>query len=65
MTKNFFRTSILITSFAFVQQANAQFDTTAKINALIKQMTLEEKVNMIHASSSFTSGGVKRLAFLS
>jgi beta-glucosidase len=61
MTKSFFRTSILITSFAFVQQTNAQFDTTAKINALIKQMTLEEKVNMIHASSSFTSGGVKRL----
>ena len=24
-------------------------------------MTLEEKVNMIHASSSFTSGGVSRL----
>lgn len=36
-------------------------DTLKKINSLIKQMTLEEKVNMIHASSSFTSGGVKRL----
>lgn len=36
-------------------------DTLARINAIIKQMTLEEKVNMIHASSSFTSGGVKRL----
>lgn len=35
--------------------------TEAKINALIKKMTLEEKVGMIHASSSFTSGGVKRL----
>lgn len=33
----------------------------AKINALIRQMTLEEKVAMIHASSSFTSGGVARL----
>lgn len=42
--------------------ANAQGgDTLKKINAIIKQMTLEEKVNMIHASSSFTSGGVKRL----
>jgi beta-glucosidase len=61
MTKSFIRKSILITSLAFAQQANAQFDTTAKIKALIKQMTLEEKVNMIHASSSFTSGGVKRL----
>ena len=33
----------------------------SKISALIKKMTIEEKVNMIHASSSFTSGGVKRL----
>jgi len=42
--------------------ANAQGgDTLKKINSLIKKMTLEEKVNMIHASSSFTSGGVKRL----
>ena len=36
-------------------------DTAGKINSLLKQMTLEEKVNMIHASSSFTSGGVSRL----
>jgi beta-glucosidase len=36
-------------------------DTLKKIDALVKQMTLEEKVNMIHASSSFTSGGVPRL----
>lgn len=32
-----------------------------KSDSLIKLMTLEEKVNMIHASSSFTSGGVPRL----
>ena len=42
--------------------SNAQgADTLAKINALIKQMSLQEKVHMIHASSSFTSGGVQRL----
>jgi beta-glucosidase len=35
--------------------------TEIKITNLIKKMTLQEKVNMIHASSSFTSGGVKRL----
>lgn len=35
--------------------------TEAKITKLLKKMTLEEKVNMIHASSSFTSGGVPRL----
>ncbi len=32
-----------------------------KIDSLISLMTLEEKVTMIHASSSFTSGGVPRL----
>jgi len=32
-----------------------------KIAAQIKQMTLEEKVGMIHGNSSFTSAGVKRL----
>jgi beta-glucosidase len=35
--------------------------TEAKIAKLISKMTLQEKVAMIHASSSFTSGGVKRL----
>ncbi|MBC7888226.1 MAG: glycoside hydrolase family 3 C-terminal domain-containing protein [Ferruginibacter sp.] len=32
-----------------------------KIDAKIKQMTLEEKVGMIHGNSSFTSAGVQRL----
>jgi beta-glucosidase len=41
------------------QQSKAAVD--AKINNLIKQMTIEEKVNMIHANSSFTTGGVPRL----
>ncbi|RKR80778.1 beta-glucosidase [Mucilaginibacter gracilis] len=35
--------------------------TEAKITTLIKKMTLQEKVNMIHANSSFTSAGVARL----
>lgn len=35
--------------------------TEQKIDSLINLMTLEEKVSMIHASSSFTSGGVPRL----
>ncbi|OWP64140.1 glycosyl hydrolase [Hymenobacter amundsenii] len=33
----------------------------AKIDALLQKLTLEEKIAMIHASSSFTSGGVPRL----
>jgi beta-glucosidase len=32
-----------------------------QIDAQLKRMTLEEKVGMLHASSSFTSGGVARL----
>ncbi len=32
-----------------------------KIDSLINLMTLDEKISMIHASSSFTSGGVARL----
>jgi len=50
---------VLIVSMQTTIQA--QTDTLAKINGLIKQMTLEEKVRMIHASSSFTSGGIARL----
>ncbi len=33
----------------------------AKIEALIKQLTLEEKLTMIHGASSFQTGGVPRL----
>ncbi|HEU0226267.1 MAG TPA: glycoside hydrolase family 3 protein, partial [Arachidicoccus soli] len=36
-------------------------NTEMKINDLISKMTLEEKVGMLHANSSFTSGGVPRL----
>ncbi|MFA9388479.1 MAG: beta-glucosidase [Prolixibacteraceae bacterium] len=32
-----------------------------KIDSLLQQMTLAEKINMVHASSSFNSGGVERL----
>ncbi len=33
----------------------------ARIDSIVNLMTLDEKINMIHASSSFTSGGVERL----
>src|SRR5580692_9908065 len=47
----------------FVMRLHAQSnqDTEIKINDLIRKMTLEEKVDMIHANSAFTSGGVDRL----
>ncbi len=53
---------LAIATFCILQtNGQAKFDTTAKIAALISKLTLEEKVKMIHASSSFTSGGVPRL----
>ncbi|MEO5942775.1 MAG: glycoside hydrolase family 3 C-terminal domain-containing protein [Ferruginibacter sp.] len=57
------KTFSFLLSICFCVYTNAQspIDTTAAINNLISKMTLEEKVNMIHASSSFTSGGVPRL----
>lgn len=36
-------------------------DHERRIDVLIKKMTLEEKIGMIHANSSFTSAGVPRL----
>ncbi|HTN20955.1 MAG TPA: glycoside hydrolase family 3 C-terminal domain-containing protein [Pelobium sp.] len=51
---------LCIVAVCWLNLATAQ-DVETKINSLIKKMTLEEKVTMIHASSSFTSGGVPRL----
>lgn len=51
---------VLLTK-AQAQESIKEKNIDAKIHALISKMTLEEKVNMIHASSSFTSGGVPRL----
>ena len=36
-------------------------EIATKAEKLLQQMTLDEKISLIHASSSFTSGGVKRL----
>ncbi len=55
--------AIILIAFAtptFSQQKENQ-KTENKIKILLKQMTLEEKIGMIHANSSFTSAGVPRL----
>lgn len=52
---------VLLMAVMPMMALSQQGDTLKKIEALLKKMTLEEKVSMIHASSSFTSGGVKRL----
>ncbi|MFW6348689.1 MAG: glycoside hydrolase family 3 protein, partial [Cyclonatronaceae bacterium] len=47
------------------EQSNEESDSSdvseETLDALIEQMTLDEKLSIIHASSSFTSGGVPRL----
>lgn len=53
--------TVILLFFAAFAGAQTAFDTTAAINKLISQMALEEKVKMIHANSSFTSGGISRL----
>lgn len=40
---------------------SASEDFQSQIEALLSQLTLEEKIDMIHANSSFTTGGVERL----
>lgn len=58
---------MLVVAFAILNtQARGQQPLTdqaiyKKIDAQLSKMTLEEKVGMIHANSSFTSGGVPRL----
>jgi beta-glucosidase len=52
---------ILISSCQTEKNKPKTLDMPVNIDSLLAQMTLEEKVNMIHASSSFTSGGVERL----
>jgi beta-glucosidase len=41
------------------KEIGSEFDT--QIDKLVSQMTLEEKIGMLHGNSMFTSGGVKRL----
>ena len=53
--------AILFTYASAYAQNNPDKEINAKIESLISKMTLQEKVNMVHASSSFTSGGVPRL----
>ena len=64
---NLFLIAILLNLFAAgcTQNKSTADDPSLKyesrIDSLIKLMTLEEKTKLLHASSSFTSGGVERL----
>ena len=46
---------------AVANQQAALTANDAKVEALLKQLTLEEKIKMIHANSAFASGGIARL----
>lgn len=48
-------------AIAFNAYAQNKIDIEVKIDSLIKLMTLEEKIGMIHANGAFSSGGVPRL----
>ncbi|HEY1115473.1 MAG TPA: glycoside hydrolase family 3 C-terminal domain-containing protein [Chitinophagaceae bacterium] len=63
ITTRYLRNLLSFFALALATGVQAQDDAAihTKVEGLLKQLTLEEKVNMIHASSSFTSGGVPRL----
>lgn len=63
LTKALFCTCCLIfTSLTGFSQTSMTPQTIEmRINELLAKMTLEEKIGMIHANSSFTSSGVPRL----
>jgi len=56
----FFTSTMLTTGISYAQTKPVVI-SDAKIKALIKKMTLEEKIAMLHANSKFSSPGVQRL----
>ena len=51
--------------FIALNNANAQTQSSqtieVKINSIIKKLTLEEKISMLHANGIFSAGGVQRM----
>lgn len=63
MLKSFFIGVLGVVLFASCTNTstNQEISYESKIDSIIQLMTLEDKISMIHASSSFTSGGVEHL----
>ena len=64
MKKLFFLIATCLLAFACSTQQTPQEKLTAhdaEINAIIAQMTLEEKVEMLHSKTNMSSAGVERL----
>ncbi|MEL1255733.1 glycoside hydrolase family 3 C-terminal domain-containing protein [Flavobacterium sp. DGU38] len=57
--KNYAQNSIAVQKQYLGKSMTSEFDT--KIDKLISQMTLEEKIGMLHGNSMFANAGVKRL----
>ena len=54
-------TTLFTIVFSVPSLAQALLSNEAKINSIISQMTLEEKVDMLHGKHMFSSAGVERL----
>ena len=53
---------LIVTAFNGVNaQAKSSQSIDAKIASIIKKLTLEEKISMLHANGIFTAGGLQRL----
>jgi beta-glucosidase len=68
MKSKFLRTLFILTVFflaiehpAADAQTKSEAATEARINAIIKKLTLEEKIAMLHANGIFSSAGIPRL----
>lgn len=53
--------AFFLTGAASAQQTNPLLQHEAEITEIIKGMTLEEKVNMLHGKNMFSSAGIERL----
>ena len=51
---------MILTTLAFLS-ITPQADLEAKVEALLKQMTLEEKISLLHGDSKFTTAAIPRL----
>lgn len=56
-----FIAALAMSMSASAQQSNPLLKNEAKITEIIKGMTLEEKVNMLHGKNMFSSAGIERL----
>ncbi len=62
LTRVFIAIAIVCSAITIAAAQGNNASTEAKIDGLIKKMTLEEKISMLHANGIFTTAGVPRLS---